>query len=96
MNKRNPLKRREPLTDTMLLVTISVGGVIALVVMTCVMHLNNGGSIFSAALLAIGIGLAFGLTQGFLIMLQSVVLSLRGKGGIKRMVPKWLTSSTKE
>ena len=103
MLKRNPGRRREPLTDTMLLVTItigiffamyfsamaiwgggflrwqrvfdmlndnaaliivacgltivmigggidiSVGGVIALVVMSCVVHLNSGGSIFTAA-----------------------------------------------
>ena len=135
MMKRNPLKRREPLTDTMLLVTItigiffamyfsamaiwgggflrwqrlfdmlndnaaliivacgltivmigggidiSVGGVIALVVMSCVVHLNSGGSILTAALLALGIGLAFGLTQGFLISyleIQPFIITLAG------------------
>ena len=135
MNKRNPTGRKEPLTDTMLLVTItigiffamyfsamviwgggflrwqrvfdmlndnaaliivacgltivmigggidiSVGGVIALVVMSCVIHLNNGGSIFTAALLALGIGLAFGLTQGFLISyleIQPFIITLAG------------------
>ena len=135
MLKRNPGRRREPLTDTMLLVTItigiffamyfsamaiwgggflrwqrvfdmlndnaaliivacgltivmigggidiSVGGVIALVVMSCVVHLNSGGSILTAALLAIGIGLAFGLAQGFLISyleIQPFIITLAG------------------
>jgi len=135
MMKHNSLKHREPLTDTMLLVTItigiffamyfsamaiwgggflrwqrvfdmlndnaaliivacgltivmigggidiSVGGVIALVVMSCVVHLNSGGSIFTAALLAIGIGLAFGLAQGFLISyleIQPFIITLAG------------------
>ena len=135
MSKRNPLSRREPLTDTMLLVTIticiffamyfsamaiwgggflrwqrvfdmlndnaaliiiscgltivmigggidiSVGGVIGLVVMSCVVHLNSGGSILSAALLAIGIGLAFGVVQGFLIScleIQPFIITLAG------------------
>ncbi len=133
--KNNPLRRREPMTDTMLLLTItvciffvmyfmamaiwgggflrwqrvfdmlndnaaliivacgltivmigggidiSVGGVIALVVMSCVMHLNGGGSIFTAALLAIGIGLAFGVAQGFLISyleIQPFIITLAG------------------
>ena len=31
----------------------------------------------------------------FFILLQSVVLSLRGKGGLKQMMPKWLTSHGK-
>ena len=135
MIQRNPLKRREPLTDTILLTTISififfamyfaamaiwgggflrwqrvfdilndnaaliiiacgltivmigggidisVGGVIALVVMSCIVHLNSGGSILTAALLAIGIGLAFGVTQGFLISyleIQPFIITLAG------------------
>ena len=32
----------------------------------------------------------------FFILLQSVVLSLRGKGGLKQMLPKWLTVRSKE
>ena len=135
IKRNNPLRRREPMTDTMLLMTItiaiffamyfaamaiwgggflrwqrvfdmlndnaaliivacaltvvmigggidiSVGGVIALVVMSCVVHLNAGGSILSAALLAIGIGLAFGVTQGFLISyleIQPFIITLAG------------------
>ena len=133
--QKNSLRRREPMTDTMLLLTItvciffamyfaamaiwgggflrwqrvfdmlndnaaliiiacgltivmigggidiSVGGVIALVVRSCVVHLNTGGSIFSAALMAIGIGLAFGLVQGFLISyleIQPFIITLAG------------------
>ncbi|MBP3651423.1 MAG: sugar ABC transporter permease YjfF [Clostridia bacterium] len=135
MKNGNQLKRREPLTDTQLLLTIticifvamyalamiflgggflrfqqvfdmlnnnaaliivacgltivmigggidiSVGGVTALVVMSCIVHMNNGGSIFTAALLAIGIGLCFGLAQGFLISyleIQPFIITLAG------------------
>jgi len=135
MKNGNQLKRREPLTDTQLLLTIticifiamyalamiflgggflrfqqvfdmlnnnaaliivacgltivmigggidiSVGGVTALVVMSCIVHMNNGGSIFTAALLAVGIGLSFGLTQGFLISyleIQPFIITLAG------------------
>ncbi len=62
-------------------IDISVGGVIALVVMCCVVHLNNGGSILSAALLALGIGLAFGVVQGYLISyleIQPFIITLAG------------------
>ena len=135
MMRNNNLKRREPLTDTQLLLTIticiffamyglamlvwgggflrfqqvfdmlnnnaaliivacgltivmigggidiSVGGVTALVVMSCIVHMNNGGSIFTAALLAIGIGLCFGLVHGFLISyleIQPFIITLAG------------------
>ena len=135
MKNGNQLKRREPLTDTQLLLTIticifvamyalamiflgggflrfqqvfdmlnnnaaliivacgltivmigggidiSVGGVTALVVMSCIVHMNNGGSIFTAALLAIGIGLCFGVAQGFLISyleIQPFIITLAG------------------
>ncbi|MBO5502718.1 MAG: sugar ABC transporter permease YjfF, partial [Clostridia bacterium] len=62
-------------------IDISVGGVTALVVMSCIVHMNNGGSIFTAALLAIGIGLCFGLAQGFLISyleIQPFIITLAG------------------
>ena len=62
-------------------IDISVGGVIALVVMSCVVHLNNGGSIFTAALLALGIGVAFGLIQGLLVAyleIQPFIITLAG------------------
>lgn len=62
-------------------IDISVGGVTALVVMSCIVHMNNGGSIFSAALLALGIGLGFGLVQGYLISyleIQPFIITLAG------------------
>ena len=62
-------------------IDISVGGVTALVVMSCIVHMNNGGSIFTAALLAIGIGLCFGLVHGFLISyleIQPFIITLAG------------------
>ena len=62
-------------------IDISVGGVICLVVMSCVVHLNSGGSIFTAALLSIGIGLAFGVVQGFLVSyleIQPFIITLAG------------------
>ncbi len=62
-------------------IDISVGGVIGLVVMCCVVHLNAGGSILTALLLAIGIGLAYGLVQGFLVAyleIQPFIVSLAG------------------
>ena len=62
-------------------IDISVGGVICLVVMSCVVHLNAGGSIATAALLAVGIGLAFGAVQGFLVSyleIQPFIITLAG------------------
>ncbi|MBR3107979.1 MAG: sugar ABC transporter permease YjfF [Clostridia bacterium] len=62
-------------------IDISVGGVTALVVMTCVVHLNGGGNIFTAILIALGIGLAFGLVMGYLIAyleIQPFIISLAG------------------
>lgn len=62
-------------------IDISVGGVIALVAMAGINHMNNGGSIFSAALIALGIGVAYGLVQGFLIAyldIQPFIVSLAG------------------
>lgn len=63
-------------------IDISVGGITALVVMSCVVHLDDfGGSILSAALLAVGIGLAFGAIQGFLVShleIQPFIVSLAG------------------
>lgn len=62
-------------------IDISVGAVTSLVVMSCVLYLNNGGNIFVAALLAIGIGLAFGLVHGYLISyleIQPFIVTLAG------------------
>lgn len=62
-------------------IDISVGGVTALVVMSCVVHLNNGGNIFSSLLLAVAIGLGFGVVQGVLISymeIQPFIITLAG------------------
>ncbi len=62
-------------------IDISVGGVMALVAMACTLLLNSGATIFDAALLAIGIGLAFGVVQGYLIAylkIQPFIITLAG------------------
>ncbi len=62
-------------------IDISVGAVTSLVVMSCVMYLNNGGNIFVSILLALGIGLAFGVVQGLLISyleIQPFIVTLAG------------------
>ena len=62
-------------------IDISVGAVTSLVVMSCVLYLNKGGNILVSVLLALGIGLAFGLVQGFLISyleIQPFIVTLAG------------------
>ena len=62
-------------------IDISVGAVTSLVVMSCVLYLNKGGNIFVSILLALGIGLAFGAVQGFLVSyldIQPFIVSLAG------------------
>lgn len=63
-------------------IDISVGGVVALVSMSCAVWLDyKGGNIFTAILLALGIGLAFGLVQGFLVAyldIQPFIVTLAG------------------
>lgn len=63
-------------------IDISVGGVVALVSMSCAVYLDyNGGNIFGAILLALAIGLAFGLVQGILVAyldIQPFIVSLAG------------------
>ncbi|MBO4749760.1 MAG: sugar ABC transporter permease YjfF [Lachnospiraceae bacterium] len=62
-------------------IDISVGAVTSLVVMSCVLYLNKGGNLFVSVLLALGIGLAFGLVQGFLISyleIQPFIVTLAG------------------
>jgi simple sugar transport system permease protein len=49
--------------------------------MSCVLYLNDGGNIFVAILLALGIGLAFGVVQGYLISyleIQPFIVTLAG------------------
>jgi len=63
-------------------IDISVGGITALVVMSCVVHLDTqGGSVLTALVLALGIGLAFGLVHGYLISyleIQPFIVTLAG------------------
>ena len=62
-------------------IDISVGAVTSLVVMSCVLYLNGGGNIFGSILLALGIGLAFGLVHGFLVSyleIQPFIVTLAG------------------
>lgn len=63
-------------------IDISVGGVVALVSMSCAVYLDyHGGNIFGAILIALAIGLAFGLVQGFLVAyldIQPFIVSLAG------------------
>ncbi len=63
-------------------IDISVGGVTALVSMCCAVYLDHqGGNIFVSILIAVGIGLAFGLVQGYLIAyldVQPFIVTLAG------------------
>lgn len=62
-------------------IDISVGGVIALVGMCCAIYLNDGGNPYVAILIALGIGAAFGLVQGFLVAyleIQPFIVTLAG------------------
>ncbi len=63
-------------------IDISVGGVTALVTMSCVVFLNGqGGSVFGSLCMALSIGIAFGLIQGFLISyleIQPFIITLAG------------------
>ena len=63
-------------------IDISVGGVTALVSMSCAVFLDKqGGNVVGAIFLAVGIGLAFGLVQGFLVAyldIQPFIVTLAG------------------
>ena len=63
-------------------IDISVGGVVALVSMSCAVYLDyHGGNVFVSFLIALGIGLAFGAVQGFLVAyldIQPFIVSLAG------------------
>ena len=63
-------------------IDISVGGVVALVAMCCAVYLDyHDGSIIGSIFIALGIGLAFGLVQGFLVAyldIQPFIVSLAG------------------
>mgnify|MGYP005853927827 CR=1 FL=1 len=63
-------------------IDISVGGITALVTMACVVYLDDhGGSVIGSAVLALGIGIAFGLVQGVLVSyldIQPFIVTLAG------------------
>ena len=64
-------------------IDISVGGIIALVTMVCVIYLDDqGGSVACGSYcIALGIGLAFGLVQGYLVSyleIQPFIVTLAG------------------
>jgi simple sugar transport system permease protein len=63
-------------------IDISVGGVTALVSMCCAVYLDmHGGNVFVSMLIAVAIGLAFGLVQGYLIAyldIQPFIVTLAG------------------
>ncbi|MBE6913854.1 MAG: sugar ABC transporter permease YjfF [Ruminococcaceae bacterium] len=63
-------------------IDISVGTLTALVCMSCAVHLDhNGGNVVTAACLALAIGLAFGVVQGYLVAyleIQPFIVTLAG------------------
>ena len=63
-------------------IDISIGGVVALVCMSCAVLLDmRGGNVAQAIILAIAIGIAFGLVQGYLVAfldIQPFIVSLAG------------------
>ncbi|MBO4927736.1 MAG: sugar ABC transporter permease YjfF [Clostridiales bacterium] len=63
-------------------IDISVGQVTALVCMSCAVFLDkHGGNVYVAMILALGIGLAFGLVQGYLVAylnIQPFIVTLAG------------------
>ncbi len=63
-------------------IDISVGGVAALVSMCCAVYLDHmGGNVVVSLLIALGIGLAFGIVQGYLVAyldIQPFIVSLAG------------------
>ncbi|MBR1476506.1 MAG: sugar ABC transporter permease YjfF [Lachnospiraceae bacterium] len=63
-------------------IDISVGGVVALVSMSCAVYLDyHDGNVFTSILIALGIGILFGLVQGYLVAyldIQPFIVSLAG------------------
>jgi simple sugar transport system permease protein len=63
-------------------IDISVGGVIAVVTAACAVYLDSGsGNVWTSLVIALGLGLAFGLVQGLLVAyldIQPFIITLAG------------------
>lgn len=63
-------------------IDISVGGVTALVSMCCAVYIDyKGGNVWVALLISLGIGLAFGIVQGYIVAyleIQPFIVTLAG------------------
>ena len=62
-------------------IDISVGGIVALVTMACALELQPEGSVPMSIAMALGIGLAFGIVQGFMISyleIQPFIVTMAG------------------
>lgn len=85
-------------------IDISVGGVIALVTMTCVIYLEDrGGSLIGTMLISLSMGLTMGVIQGFLVSylnIQPFIVTLGGMFFAKGMTtivssaPRTITNET--
>ncbi|HBG65810.1 MAG TPA: sugar ABC transporter permease YjfF [Treponema sp.] len=85
-------------------IDISVGGTIALITMTSVVFMeDHSGGVFSSILIALGIGLAIGIVQGYLVAylkIQPFIVTLagmfftRGMTTIVSKVPRTATNET--
>lgn len=84
-------------------IDISVGGVTALVGMCCAVYLDfKGGNVAVAVIIALAIGVAFGLVQGFLVAyldIQPFIVTLAGMffaRGMTAIISKDMISITNE
>jgi len=84
-------------------IDISVGGTVALITMSCVVFMEDlGGGVVSSIFLALGIGLAMGIIQGFLVSylkIQPFIVTLAGMfftKGMTTIVSKAPRTATNE
>ncbi|MBN2049154.1 MAG: sugar ABC transporter permease YjfF [Spirochaetales bacterium] len=84
-------------------IDISVGGTVALITMACVVFMEDySGSVAASIILALGIGLAMGIVQGFLVAylkIQPFIVTLAGMfftKGMTTIVSKAPRTATNE
>ena len=84
-------------------IDISVGGTVALITMACVVFMeDHNGGIFSSILIALGIGLAMGIVQGYCVAylkIQPFIVTLAGMfftKGMTTIVSKVPRTATNE